>query len=553
MAEQQLILETDLIRQAQNGNSAAYGELYTRHLAAIQRYIQQRVGERSEAEDLTQTVFVKAWQALRDYQPTGAPFRAWLYRIAHNAVIDHYRTQRKPLCWDELTGLVDPQATPELCLLTTERQEVVRMAIAGLRPTYQAVLIRRFLQNQDYSETAAELGQQVNHVRVIQHRALEALRRVLTEQSALWLATTVTVLSLVLGGKIVVAAEGALPGDRLYPMRTWVEETTLLLADDVTDIQLHTRFATQRITALETLYQQGRTTDLTTAVVAAADHVHAAAAKFTVVAQADAVDRTALTSDFATALHAQTDALHTLTRMAPQTAPTLQPVFIALTAAEALLPANDVGVSSPAPVATPTATPGTLLGATPTRVLLPTPTPAVNPAGPLSAAMTTAADRGTADPTAQPPVQLSVGEEPAEPLLANAESAAQPIAPHPQPHSSVVDPVAVQSTVSLSTTHAVARPAPESLFAAPHTANHALAVEQAFPDGAPAWPDQDLAKHTDQPEAAAPAHHHETTAPQQQQTSDNKPSSLVPQEEVHPHPDKGEPVHRTQRNNASQQ
>jgi len=576
MAEQQLVLETDLIRQAQNGNSAAYGELYTRHLAAIQHYIQQRVGERNEAEDLTQTVFVKAWQALRDYQPSGAPFRAWLYRIAHNAVIDHYRTQRKPLCWDELTGLVDPQATPEMRLLTTERQEMVRAAIAGLRPTYQAVLIRRFLQNLDYSETAAELGQQVNHVRVIQHRALEALRRVLTEQSALWLTTVVTVLSLLLGGKIVVAAEGALPGDRLYPVRTWVEETTLLLADDATDIQLHTRFATQRITALETLYQQDRRADLTTAVVAAAHHVRAAAAKFAVVAQADTVDRTALTAEFATALHEQTNTLHTLSRTAPQTAHTLQPLLTALTAAETLLPTNDAGISGPTPVATSLATPSAIPGATPTRLLLPTPTAAgdgaanastanASTAGSVPAATVTAGTTGTADQTAHPQDPIPAAERLAQQSLAqptlaqqsmaDGESAARPISYHPLLHNPVVDPGAVQSTVPLSTTTAVARPVPEASSATLHPANRAPAVDQDAVDAAPSMPDPDVAEYAaDRSESAAPTHIHEPTASQQQQKSDDEPSAPAPMDENAPsHPNKGEPMHHAHRNGSSRQ
>lgn len=359
MADQQLFLETDLIRQAQKGNNAAYGELYTQHLAAIQHYIQKRIGESSDVEDLTQTVFVKAWQALRDYQPSGAPFRAWLYRIAHNAVVDYYRTQRHALFWDDLTWIVDPQATPEGRALDSERQETVRKAVADLRPTYQAVVERRFLQELDYTETAGELGQQVNHVRVVQHRALDALRRLLAHDSVLWLTTVVTVLSLLLSGKIVVAAEQALPGDRLYAMRTWVEETRLLLADEATAVTLHTRFATQRITALDTLYQQGRSADMGTAIAAAASHIRAASAQFATV---DAGARRALTTEFAAALQSQSASLQALAQVAPQTLPALQPALVALTTAQSSLQTDDVQL-------TPTVTPA----ATATRLLVPTP------------------------------------------------------------------------------------------------------------------------------------------------------------------------------------
>lgn len=366
MADQQLFLETDLIHQAQKGNNAAYGELYTHHLAAIQHYIQKRIGESSDVEDLTQTVFVKAWQALRDYQPSGVPFRAWLYRIAHNAVVDYYRTQRYVLFWDDLTWMVDPQATPEGRVLNCERQETVRRAVADLRPTYQAVVERRFLQELDYTETAEELGQQVNHVRVVQHRALDVLRRVLSQENALWLATVVTVMSLLVGSKIVVAAEQALPGDRLYPMRTWVEETTLFLADDAGDVQLHTRFATQRIMALDSLYQQGRQTDLATAIAAAAVHIRSASTQLATIQTAE---RTTVTAQFAAALQSQSATVQQLTVTAPQTKTTLEPVLVALTAAQATLPDAAIApvVPTPTAVAQPMAT----------RVLVPTAIPTV--------------------------------------------------------------------------------------------------------------------------------------------------------------------------------
>lgn len=364
MADQQLFVETDLIRQAQNGNSAAFGELYTRHLAAIQHYIQKRVGERCDAEDLTQTVFVKAWHALRDYQPSGAPFRAWLYRIAHNAIVDHYRTQRHTLLWDDLTWLVDPQETPEGHTLTRERQETVRKAVAGLRKNYQTVIDQRFLQEFDYGETAVALGQQINHVRVVQHRALEVLRRVLSQENALWLATAVTVMSLLLGGKIVLAAEQALPGDRLYAMRTWVEETSLFLADDADDVQLHTRFATQRLTALHTLYAQERRADMATAIAAAAAHIRAASAQLATV---QAAKRTTVAAQFAAALQSQAATVQQLTLADAQSTTLLEPVLIALTTAQATL--SDAAPVSPTP--TPTVTPQ----ATATRVLVPTALP----------------------------------------------------------------------------------------------------------------------------------------------------------------------------------
>lgn len=376
MAEQQRMAELDIIQQAQSGNPAAYGELYAQHMDAIYRYIHKRVNENGEAEDLTQTVFIKAWQALRDYKPTGAPFRAWLYRIAHNAVVDYYRTQRDPLLWDDLAWMTDPHSTPENRLLDTERQETVRNAIAKLRPTYQAVIVRRFLHNMDYAETAAALDSQVNHVRVLQHRALEALRQVLTQESALWLAILVTMITLLLGGNIVVAAERALPGDNLYPMRTIAEEMHLWLADDSTDIQLHASFATQRVNELQALYQKGRIDDMVATVAQLSLHVRTAAAKVTIVTQADSIAQPTLTAKFAQTLDQQSAALNALTVTAPAPLQAiLQPAIDAVVNAQTSLPdpASEPPVIMPTATALATAT--APVQATPDRQQAPTPHP----------------------------------------------------------------------------------------------------------------------------------------------------------------------------------
>ena len=335
MSEEQASVETDrirekeTIRQAQNGSQAAYSELYQRHFAAIQQYIDKRVDGRCDAEDLTQTVFLKAWQALHDYQPTATPFRAWLYRIAHNIVIDHYRSQRRTLVWDDLALATDPRGAPEMLLLDRERQETVQRAIALLRPAYQEIIIQRFLRNMEYAEMAAELGYQVNNLRVLQHRALEALRRVLTHELTLGIAVALTIM--LLGRYTVVEAAQALPGDGLYPLRTIVEQTSLFLADDATDIRLHTDFAAQRIAELRKLSQQARIQDMVTTTSNWAMHIQAAADQLTIVTQADPLAHRELTDQFEQALQQQSVALVDLAAsVLPPVRPTFQPALTIL-------------------------------------------------------------------------------------------------------------------------------------------------------------------------------------------------------------------------------
>jgi RNA polymerase sigma-70 factor (ECF subfamily) len=169
-----------LIAQAIAGNREAFGDLYERHLAAIYRYVFYRVGDRRDAEDLTETVFVKAWEALDRYRPTEAPFTAWLYRIAHNLLIDAHRT-RRPM--DALTDhYPDSAYGPEHTVAAREQAATVTQALAQLEPVHQQVLSLRFLGDLSHAETAQIVGKTEGAIRVIQHRALQVLRQLLTTQ-----------------------------------------------------------------------------------------------------------------------------------------------------------------------------------------------------------------------------------------------------------------------------------------------------------------------------------------------------------------------------------
>jgi RNA polymerase sigma-70 factor (ECF subfamily) len=179
--------EAQLIQRAQHGDAAAFGDLYEQQLAAIYRYIFYRVGNVAEAEDLTETVFLKAWEALGHYQRHEAPFSAWLYRIAHNVIVDRYRSQRDLVPLDEQTDLHDTTGGPEEWVTEVETTEMLSRAIAQLSPDHQQVLVLRFINGLSHAETSRVLGRSEEAVRVLQHRALRALRLILnrTRQAAL--------------------------------------------------------------------------------------------------------------------------------------------------------------------------------------------------------------------------------------------------------------------------------------------------------------------------------------------------------------------------------
>ena len=107
--------ESELVALAVRRDAAAFGQLYQIHLDSIYRYIYYRVGNAAEAEDLTEQVFLKAWEHIAAYDQRGLPFAAWLYRVAHNLVVDYHRTRRPTTSLTEPLAetLVDKGAGPE--------------------------------------------------------------------------------------------------------------------------------------------------------------------------------------------------------------------------------------------------------------------------------------------------------------------------------------------------------------------------------------------------------------------------------------------------------
>jgi RNA polymerase sigma-70 factor (ECF subfamily) len=174
-------VETELIARSIDGDTGAFGTLYERYLGAIYRYVYYSVPDHAEAEDLTENVFLKAWQALPRFRLQEAGFRAWLYRIAHNAIIDRHRTRKRTEPLEEVAHLRDPAPTPET--VVEADQEVLRLsaALSRLKPKARQVILCRFISGLSHAETAEALGVSEGHVRVLQHRALKRMRRLLTE------------------------------------------------------------------------------------------------------------------------------------------------------------------------------------------------------------------------------------------------------------------------------------------------------------------------------------------------------------------------------------
>lgn len=176
--------ESQLIEQAKRGDKRAISELYRRHVDTIYRYIFARVKDTTVAEDLTAQVFLKALEGLPNYQFTGAPFQAWLYRIAYARTVDYWRQQQRrphvPLT-DALSA-TNPQ--PEEVVAAKDEWLMALELLSQLTDDQQDVIILRFFGEKSLSEVAETLGKTIGAIKAIQHRALASLARLWQKQMA---------------------------------------------------------------------------------------------------------------------------------------------------------------------------------------------------------------------------------------------------------------------------------------------------------------------------------------------------------------------------------
>ncbi len=170
--------EKNLIERAKNGESQAFGILYDAYQPQIYRFVYIKVSHKEEAEDITHQVFLNAWRKIDEYDERGFPFSSWLYRIARNQVIDHYRAKKEVVEIDilEETELELDIVEEADTKIATEKL----MALIGkLSPVEQDVLILRFVEEKTHEEVGKAVGKTPLAVRLIQHRAIKRLKNIL--------------------------------------------------------------------------------------------------------------------------------------------------------------------------------------------------------------------------------------------------------------------------------------------------------------------------------------------------------------------------------------
>jgi RNA polymerase sigma-70 factor, ECF subfamily len=179
-------VDAELVRRAKDGDESALVDIYNQCQAPVYRYVYYRVGNVALAEELTSEVFVRMVDRIGSFREVGRPILAWLYAIAHNLVVDHQRSQGRAawLPLDEAWAAVEDDQ-PHQVAEARETKSYLLAALERLTESQRQVILLKFMEARSNSEVAAILGKDEGSVKSLQHRALAALRRVLSSDGRL--------------------------------------------------------------------------------------------------------------------------------------------------------------------------------------------------------------------------------------------------------------------------------------------------------------------------------------------------------------------------------
>ena len=173
-----------LVDRAQQGDRAALEELYLLHFDRIYSYLHVSVGNRHDAEDLTTQTFLRMLESIGRFRWQSAPFSAWLFRIAHNLAMDHFRARRR---WQPEEEVPEPPGSEEPSAEVEAMQSIGRQSmlelIEKLSPEQQQVLTLKFVFNFSNADVATILGKTEGAIKSLQHRALASLQKQVTQEA----------------------------------------------------------------------------------------------------------------------------------------------------------------------------------------------------------------------------------------------------------------------------------------------------------------------------------------------------------------------------------
>ncbi len=174
-------LEKAVFEAAQQGDNHSFGKLYDYHFDAIFRFVYYRTNHQQTAEDLTEEVFLKAFRSLASLKGGTETLRGWLYSIARNTIIDHYRKAKETINLDALEELPSYEDSVVDRLEASDDTVALLETLKKLSSEQQTILKLRFFENLSIAEIAATLNKSEGNIRIIQHRGLQQLKKLLTK------------------------------------------------------------------------------------------------------------------------------------------------------------------------------------------------------------------------------------------------------------------------------------------------------------------------------------------------------------------------------------
>jgi RNA polymerase sigma-70 factor (ECF subfamily) len=169
----------EVLLHAKAGKEEALTQLYNHYFERLYRFIYYRVGHKEVAEDLTEDVFIKIFKGIGNLQQTAA-FEGWLFQIARNQVIDHYRSKKNLVPLDEVENTLEYETNIiDIVNLQTEQKLLIKI-IKELSPEQQTVIKLKFLEDLENETIAEIMNKTEGAIRVIQHRAISKLKELLS-------------------------------------------------------------------------------------------------------------------------------------------------------------------------------------------------------------------------------------------------------------------------------------------------------------------------------------------------------------------------------------